>query len=275
MPKTLKKRNLAKIKDIENKEKKMEFTGKTAEEAIALGLEELKLDRENAEITVIEEATKGLFGKVKNPARVDVKKKRTDGERAVDFLTGAFEKLDINAKAVLVEEGEKIVINVIAASSASVIGYRGEVLDSLQNLASAVANIGKKNYIRVVVDCENYRDKREETLISLAHKLEKKATDQGREFSLEAMSSYERRIIHSALAESKTVTTRSDGKEPNRYVVIVPNEKKEYKRPYNKNGKKGFKDRGPRRRDNKNGFSEEIRKKPSGFGTFLGNSLKD
>ena len=254
----------------------MEFTGKTVEEAISTGLGELGLTENEAVIKVLEEPVKGLFGKIKTPARVKVSKKLSDGERAVEFLEGVFDKLDLNAKAVLVEEGERIVINLITVSSASVIGYRGEVLDSLQNLASAVANTGRKEYVRVVVDCENYRDKREETLISLAHKLEKKATDLGRDFSLEAMSSYERRVIHSALASSSTVTTVSEGKEPNRYVVIVPNEKKERK-TYNKNGKNHNDRKKFDKKSNgkKSGFSEEIRKKPSGFGTFLGNSLKD
>ncbi|MBE5756401.1 MAG: protein jag [Clostridiales bacterium] len=249
----------------------MEFTGKTVEEAVNAGLETLKIAKEDAIITTIEEPVKGLFGKIKTLARVEISKKLTDGERAVKFLEGVFDKLELEAKAVLVEEGEKIIINVITTNSATIIGYRGEILDSLQNLASAVANTGKRDYIRVVVDCENYRQKREETLIALAHKLEKKATEQGRNFSLEAMSSYERRVIHSALADSQTVTTMSEGKEPNRFVVIVPNEKKERK-PY---AKKGFGDKKYGAKPKKSGFSEEIRKKPSGFGTFLGNSLKD
>ena len=249
----------------------MEFTAKTVEEAVKAGLKALDVAEEDAIITVIDEPVKGLFGKIKTLAKVDVSKKLTDGERAVSFLEGVFDKLELEAKAVLVEEGEKIIINVITTTSASIIGYRGEILDALQNLASAVANTGKKDYIRVVVDCENYREKREETLIALAHKLEKKATEQGRDFSLEAMSSYERRVIHSALADSPTVTTKSEGKEPNRFVVIVPNEKKERK-AY---PKKGFGDKKFNKKPAKSGFSEEIRKKPSGFGTFLGNSLKD
>ena len=85
----------------------------------------------------------------------------------------------------------------------------------------------------MVVDCENYRDRREETLVKLAHKLEEKATEMRRDVILEPMSPYERRIIHTALSGSETVTTKSDGKEPNRYVVIVPNDKDEFAKPYN------------------------------------------
>jgi spoIIIJ-associated protein len=252
----------------------MEFTGKSVEEAILTGLKELNLNREDAKITVIEEAVKGIFGIVKKPAKVDIESALTGGKRAVNFLNGYFEKTSINAKATLVEEGEKIVIDLVAENSAVLIGYRGEILDSLQTLASAIANIDKKEYIRVVVNCEGYREKREETLISLAHKLADKAVRLGRDVTLEPMNPYERRIIHSALANSDKVKTTSEGKEPNRFVVITPNEKKpQSDRPRRDNrGNKGG------RRDNRDrGFKKDNadapkRVKPSAFGTFLGNS---
>lgn len=282
----------------------MEFTGKTVEEAIALGLSETVLTEETAEITVLDEGGKGFLKKTK--ARVEVSKKRTNGERAVKFLEELLDRMEIVAKVSLVSEEEKIEINVVAESSASVIGYRGEVLDALQSLAGAVANMGNKTYVRVVVDCENYRGKREDTLVNLAEKLAAKAVRQGRDISLEPMGPYERRVIHSALAASEEVTTTSEGKEPNRYVVIVPNVKKE-QRPRNFNrdyapreggyhrekrgGREGFNRGGERRNDrggrnhysrdrgSRSGFTSEAeaekRKKPSGFGTYLGNSLKN
>ena len=282
----------------------MEFTGKTVEEAIALGLSETGLTEETAEITVLDEGGKGFLKKTK--ARVDVSKKRTNGERAVKFLEELLDRMEIVAKVSLVSEEEKIEINVVAESSASVIGYRGEVLDALQSLAGAVANMGNKTYVRVVVDCENYRGKREDTLVNLAEKLAAKAVRQGRDIYLEPMGPYERRVIHSALAASEEVTTTSEGKEPNRYVVIVPNVKKE-QRPRNFNrdyspreggyhrekrgGREGFNRGGERRNDrggrnhysrdrgSRSGFTSEAeaekRKKPSGFGTYLGNSLKN
>ena len=282
----------------------MEFTGKTVEEAIALGLSETGLTEETAEITVLDEGGKGCLKKTK--ARVEVSKKRTNGERAVKFLEELLDRMEIVAKVSLVSEEEKIEINVVAESSASVIGYRGEVLDALQSLAGAVANMGNKTYVRVVVDCENYRGKREDTLVNLAEKLAAKAVRQGRDISLEPMGPYERRVIHSALAASEEVTTTSEGKEPNRYVVIVPNVKKE-QRPRNFNrdyapreggyhrekrgGREGFNRGGERRNDrggrnhysrdrgSRSGFTSEAeaekRKKPSGFGTYLGNSLKN
>ena len=277
----------------------MEFSGKTVQEAIEQGLKELGLTEDTATITVKEEPTKGLFGRLKGKAVVEIEKNKNGAEKATDFIQGILDIMDITAKAELTEDGESPVITLIAEDSSTVIGYRGEVLDALQTLAGAVANIGNKVYKKVVVDCENYRDRREDTLVSLAHKLEEKATKMRREVILEPMNPFERRIIHTALAESQTVTTRSDGKEPERYVVIVPNDKDEFAKPYNagrnndkaktnnkKGGKFNKKDRKGRndRRQNgfrKNdrprgsGFTEEKRKKTIGFGTYLGNSLKD
>ncbi len=270
----------------------MEFTGKTVEEAISEGLSSLGITEEEAVVTVVKDATKGLFGKVKTMAVVDVTKKATGAEKAVEFVQNLLDVMDITAKAQLDSDGDKTIISLVAEKSSEIIGFRGEILDAIQTLAGAVANIENEEYKKVVVDCENYRNKREETLINLAHKLEKKATEIRRKVILEPMSAFERRIIHTALSESETVKTESEGKEPNRYVVIIPNDLDEFSKPYNagKNdnqgrrngGNRNFKgDRNNRRnggnnRPRRSGFSEgEKRVKPSAFGTFIGNSLKD
>lgn len=272
----------------------MQFTGKSVEEATATGLNQMGLREEDAVITVIEEPTKGLFGKLKGKAVVEIEKKQSESgaERALSFIKNVLAYLGIDASAELNDDKEKPVITLVSDNSSSVIGYRGEVLDALQILVGAVANIGNKVYKKVVVDCENYREKRETTLIKLAHKLEEKAADMRREVILEPMSPYERRIIHTALSESTTVTTKSEGKEPNRYVVIVPFDKDEFNKPYNagrnksdnrthklgnrdrKDGK-NFKSGNRNNRGGRSGFSDEKRKPSSGFGTYLGNSFKD
>lgn len=279
--------------------KEYEFTGKTVEEAVEEGLKELGLSREEAEICVLEEGKKGLFKSVK--ARVKISKKMTDGERAVEFLDGLYPLLNIAAANELEEDEEHTKINVIATNSYSVIGHRGEILDALQVLAGAVANIGREEYKRVVVDCENYREKREETLKRLANKLAEKAVRTGRKLSLEPMTPYERRVIHSALADSTEVKTQSEGKEPNRYIVVIPNnlrpgsdrfDRRERRGGYNDRG------RGDRRDDRRGGYNKERREgkpydrerrggrdnrgssygaKPAAkrtpyFGTYLGNS---
>ncbi len=302
-----------------------EFTGKTVEEAVENGLKELGVTRENADIRILEEGKKKLFGSVK--ARVEIAEKlaetaetveeaivekatnstegMTDGERAVAFLDGLFEILNITACTELVSEGDKIEINVTAANTTSIIGKRGETLDAVQTLAGAVANTGRDDYKRVVVDCENYRENREATLKKLAENLAAKATRLEKKIKLEPMNPYERRIIHSALSQIEGVSTQSEGKEPNRYIVVIPDNLADSdapalsarndrdrggrggrssrggygnrggydKKPYNRGGynKKPYNNR---RREG--GSSEQTggttMKKSDFFGTFLGNS---
>lgn len=274
------------------------YYGKTVEEAIEIGLKELGLDRENAEIKVIEEAKKGFLGLNSKKAEVEITAKKSDGQRAVDFLNGLFPIINVNAECLLKEEEEKIIIDLKTEKSSSVIGYRGEILDALQTLAGAVANIGRDDYRRVVVDCEDYREKREETLKSLAEKLAAKAVRIGRKIVLEPMSPYERRVLHSALADNTEVKTQSEGKEPNRYVVIIPNdlrydepEDASYRRGQRQNGdRRGerterYNGRGERRGSSNGRYGRQggrredraprqPRPKTSGWGTFLGNSSK-
>ena len=230
--------------------KYVEFTGKTVEEAVEKGLQELGLTAEEADIRVLEEGKKKLFGAVK--ARVEIAPKTveeseveeeveaeenaantakeipvaaegaTDGERTVVFLEGLFSLLNITACTELVSEGEKIEINVTAANTTAIIGKHGGMLDAIQTLAGAVANTGRDDYKRVVVDCEDYREKREATLNKLAENLAQKAIRLGKKIKLEPMNPYERRIIHAALSEREGVSTASEGKEPNRYIVIIP-----------------------------------------------------
>ena len=225
-----------------------EFTGKTVDEAVDEGLKALGLTREEADIQVLDEGKKGgLFTKgVK--ARVRIGRKKTDGERAVDFLDGMFGMLGVTATTELEEGGENTKINVITPNSYALIGHRGEMLDALQVLAGAVANIGREEYKRVVVDCEGYRENREETLKRLANKLAEKAVRYGKKLSLEPMTPYERRIIHAALADSTEVKTASEGKEPNRYIVVIPNNLRPGSDRFDRRG--GFnRDRRPYNRD--------------------------
>ncbi len=224
------------------------FTGKTVEEAIDKGLEELGISREEAEIEVLDEGKKGRIRS--HPAQVKIGKKivKTDGERAVEFLEGLFPLLGAEATPVLTEEGERIAIQITAAEgNKGVIGRRGEIIDAVQTLAGAVANTGRKEYRRVVVDCGNYREEREETLRRVAEKLAAKAVRLGHKVRLEPMNPYERRIVHSALADSEEVFTKSEGKEPERFVVIIPKNP----RPYG--GKGGRDNRGRGKYDKSRG----------------------
>ncbi len=184
------------------------FTGKSVEEAVQAGLTALGLEESEAEIVVLEEGKKKIFGSVK--AKGQIKKKVSDAKRAVEFIDGLLEILKISAVSEIVEEDENIKIDIKATNSSKVIGKRGDVLDAIQCIAGAVANIGRDRYRKVVVDCENYRSQREETLKALAEKLAKKAVEKGRKMTLEPMNPYERRIIHSALADNPDVKTVSE-----------------------------------------------------------------
>lgn len=252
-----------------------EFTAKTVDDAINLGLSELNLTRDKVEIEVLEQATKGFMGLGSKPAKVRITKIKTDADRTEEFLNGLFDILNLQVATKIEEESdEKIVINLTAIDSSSLIGYRGEVLDAIQCLSGAVANKTNDNYKRVVVDCENYREKREQTLKSLAEKLAQKSIKTARKITLEPMNPFERRVIHSALSEFEGVKTISEGKEPARYVVIIPdnyNPNNHDRKPFKKGGKShggDFKRERP---------AQKSAPKTKGFGksVFLGNSLKD
>ena len=237
------------------------FTGKTVEEAIETGLEALGAAREDVEIEVLDEGKKRLIGK-SSPAEVKltVKEKLTDGGRAVVFLEGLFALLKEDVKPQLQSEDEKIVIQLEADSSKGLIGRRGEIIDAVQILAGAVANTGRKDYKRVVVDYGNYREQREDTLRHVAEKLAAKAVRLGKRVRLEPMNPYERRIIHSALMNNPDVTTRSEGKEPGRYVVITPKNMKPNDR--NRGGRYGDKKNGDKKYGNKDRGNRYGEKKP-------------
>lgn len=265
-------------------EEEFVFTAKTVDEAIEEGLKAQGLTLDEAEIVVLEEGRKKLFGSVK--AKVQVKKRASDAQRAVDFIDGMMEILKISAVGEIVKEGEEIVIEINATNSAKVIGKHGDVLDAIQCLAGAVANTGKDSYKKVIVDCENYRKQREATLVKLAERLAEKAVAKGRKLNLEPMTPYERRIIHSALSSNEEVKTVSEGKEPNRYIAVIPNNADPddkglhygERRHGDRHDRRG---RGHDRRDRRDGGRRD--RKPSGggakrgkkeiiFGTFLGNS---
>ncbi|MDE6613068.1 MAG: protein jag [Clostridia bacterium] len=269
-----------------------EFTAKTVDEAIAEGLSTLGITLDEAEITVLEEGRKKLFGSVK--AKVIVRKRRSDANRAAEFIDGLMEVLGITAATETTEEEDFIKIDIKTTQSSRVIGKRGDVLDAVQCMAGAVANIGRDDYKKVVVDCESYRSQREDTLKALAEKLAVKAVEKGRKMILEPMNPYERRIIHSALADNTEVKTISEGKEPYRYIAVIPNNAKPYDKGLRYDRKKpdgekqferrdrrdGDRPRGERkfdkrdggRRSSGSGSGAKRGKKEIHFGTFLGNS---
>ena len=195
---------------------KTEATGRTVDDAVANALKELNLTKDCVKVTVLHEG--GLFSK----AKVLVEKLPSDDEKVKDFLENVLEKMGFDNFVVESEENEdRIAVNIIGAGKGNVIGYHGETLDALQYLASLVVN-SKEGYRRVVVDSEGYRAKREESLTKLAKSLEQKVRRSGKAFKLEPMNPYERRIIHTALQDSKYVSTESEGTANGRHIIVSP-----------------------------------------------------
>ena len=142
--------------------------------------------------------------------------------RAFTFLTDVTRlmgvEVTINARR---DEEGNVRVDMFGDTLGILIGRRGETLDALQYLTSLYVNKGGEDYIRVTLDTENYRAKREEALRRLANRMANRAVKTGRKVVMEPMNPYERRILHSALQQNDAVTTHSEGEEPNRHVVIT------------------------------------------------------
>lgn len=203
--------------------KSIDMTGKTVDEAIQKALEQLNLTKDEVEINIVDEGSKGFLNLIgSKPAKITVTvKEKTYINEVKSFMSEVLDKMDIQADIAVTEEGNNIYINLVGPKMGSIIGYRGETLDALQYLVSLVVNKNhNEEYKRIILDAEHYREKREATLIRVAHKTANKVIKSKKSFKLEPMNPYERRIIHSALQDSKYVTTYSEGEEPHRRVVI-------------------------------------------------------
>ncbi|MBQ4527170.1 MAG: protein jag [Clostridia bacterium] len=199
----------------------IEKSAKTKEEAIALALEELGIDESDAVIEIIEEGSKGFLGIGSKDAVVKVTTNPNSSKRAEDFLSKIFELTGEEVNVEATPDGDTLRVNLSGPDMGIVIGKRGETLDALQHLTSLVVNRGDSEFMKVSLDAENYREKRNEALESLAHKLANKVMRTRRNTTLEPMNAYERRIIHSALQDHEAVTTYSVGQGINRKVVIA------------------------------------------------------
>lgn len=199
----------------------VEKSAKTVEDAIDSALLELNTSKENVDIEIIDEGTRGIFGLIGNKqAKVKVTVKESMASKAKEFLLKILEKMRVDADILIEEDEESISIQITGDNIGILIGRRGETLDSLQYLTSLVINKDKEIYKRVVIDIENYRQKREQTLIRLANRLADRVVRYKKNITLEPMNPYERRIIHSSLQNHKYVETYSVGDEPNRKVMI-------------------------------------------------------
>ncbi|MFA5449194.1 MAG: RNA-binding cell elongation regulator Jag/EloR [Clostridia bacterium] len=237
---------------------RFEFKESTVDEAIAVGLKELGLAREEAEIEI--KSYGGLFSKAcviispkekeeqpisedaaeseesfapTAPYESDIQADKGYGDEEIiraeqmilDFVSDLTYRMGIKSEVTSKRSGNEIYISVDGDDAGMIIGYRGEVLDAIQYYALVLANKGEKTFIRVQVDAGNYRKRRQETLANLANRLARKAARTGRRTELEPMNPYERRIIHTTLLNDKFVTTESEGEGRYRHVVIIPKNK--------------------------------------------------
>jgi len=196
--------------------------GKTIDDALKNALQELKLTEDKVEFEVLDEGNKGFLNIIgARPARIKVKVKRDYIYEARTFLREVLVGMDVRAEIRVKEEDNVVKFTLTGPDMGILIGYRGETLDSLQYLVSLVLNKGHETeYKRVILDTENYRVKREETLKRLARRIAEKVKATERQVKLEPMNPYERRIIHSALQNDPYVETYSEGDEPYRRVVV-------------------------------------------------------
>lgn len=226
--------------------KTLEKTGRNEEEALALALKELGLDRDDVSVEVVERAKSGFLGIGASPAKIRVSYEVADEPEVCaavaeeepaqepvpqdedpqyaqvrSFLSGLLERMGVKAEIKLSpRDNGGVNVELSGSGMGAIIGRRGETLDAIQHLTNYVVNKGSEKHLHVSVDAENYRSKREESLTRLAEKMAEKAIKYKRSMALEPMNSYERHVIHTALQNYEGVTTSSTGEEPNRRVVV-------------------------------------------------------
>lgn len=223
------------------------FEGKTSTEAIEKGLKELKLKKNDVEINIIKDEKRSFFSileprivkveiiKKEKNEKTEHKEEKIKKEKT-EMSTNAIEKaeknisdfLDVFLKQISTEKLEYkisndkyyITVEILGENTNSLIGYRGETLNAIQNLLSSIANKEIEERVRVILDISGYKDKRKKVLEELADKISKTVIKTGKKVTLEPMPAYERKIIHSRLQNNKKVTTESVGEEPHRKIIV-------------------------------------------------------
>lgn len=246
----------------------LEASGKTVEAALASAASRMGVSVDQLDYKVIQQPSCGFFGLFGGkPARIayQVKARETVSQQAAacrevessatvsaesrtaepsvsaeeqariaeQFLQDVFRTMKLEVRVERAESEEGILFQLIGDNLGILIGKHGQTLDSLQYLANLAANRGiSENRARIILDIENYRSRREDTLMRLADHLAEKACRIGEEVHLEPMNRHERKIIHMALQDNRRVSTYSAGDEPRRYVVIAPKRRRRSRRNY-------------------------------------------
>ena len=198
--------------------KSIETQGKTVDQAIEIGLYKLGCTRDDVSIEILEQA--GLF----NKARVRLSINTTSPEEGVvkELVDKFISLMGLELETYVEERESDFFVNVTGTDSALFIGKHGDSIEQFQAIVNGIYSNGKARdeVKRITVDSNDYAKKRQETLINLAKRTAGKVVREHKDFKFESMNSYERRIIHSALADHDKVITESYGNEPNRYIIV-------------------------------------------------------
>ena len=205
--------------------KSLEIRSKSKEDAINKAIKELNVNLDDLEIEVLQNPTKGFLGFLGSKEGIYkftvIEKVKTEVDIAKDFVENILKNSKVDAKLNVTQQGNLIKVDIKGKEATYLIGRRGETLDSIQLLTGLALNkINKNSNMRVFVDIENYRAKREDSLVKYAHKVAREVAKTKKTKKLDYMNPYERRIIHSALQNDKYVSTYSEGNDPYRRLVI-------------------------------------------------------
>ncbi len=198
--------------------KSIETQGKTVDQAIEIGVYKLGCTRDDVKIEILEQA--GLFNKAR--VRLSINTSSEAEDEVKNLIEKLIELMGLDLEVYVEERETDFFANITGSDSSLFIGKHGESIEQFQSVLNAIYNKDKprEESKRITVDSNNYATKRQETLTNLAKRTAGKVIREHKDFKFEAMNSYERRIIHSALAGNDKVITESYGNEPNRYVMI-------------------------------------------------------
>jgi len=201
----------------------IERQAKTVSDAIAEALRVLGAEEKDVDITVIDEGAKGmLFGIGSRPAKVLVTKKPDPIQIVKDFLREVTLAMGLSVNIDINQKDRHMYVNLSGDSMGILIGKRGQTLDALQYITNLAVGRHGNLQMSIILDTENYRKRRRDTLESLSRTLARKVKDTRQSVKLEPMTRFERHIIHTILQYDRQVRTYSEGHEPFRYVVIAP-----------------------------------------------------
>ena len=206
----------------------IEIEARTTEEAIKKACEHLHLSEEDLDIEVLESRSAGIFGLVGNKkARIRVTIK-TDSSMLVaqETLERIISLMSLDSKVSAEKKGDDIVLNIEGNNTGILIGYKGRTLEALEYIVTKVVNKTTENRVRVILDSENYRQRKEESLQRLALKMSEQAKRTRKTVTIDAINPHDRRIIHLTLQGDPQVQTKSDGEGLLKKVYIIPNTKK-------------------------------------------------